>query len=158
MGLTRFESRKKQIEAESFYLQGMAKDAIAKEIGINDKTIDRWESALNWKERRKIVDDEISRKLAENATEVKERHLKIIKATQIKYVQSLQDPDYELNASAVPKFMALEKEWIQPKEDNRILNITNNQITQTTHINQWVDLVKKAKGKSWMKSENQLNL
>lgn len=156
MGLTRLESRKKQIEAEFLYLQGMANDAIAREIHVNDKTIDRWQNALNWKERKRLIDEQIALKLAETATEVKERHLKIIKATQMKYVQNLQNPDYELNASAVPKFMALEKDWVSPSPETRSINFTQNNINQSIHINQWIELIKKAKQKPWTKSENQL--
>lgn len=154
--LTKLQSRKKQIEAESLYMQGMAKDAIAKEIHVADLTLDRWEKALSWKDRRKLVDEEISRKISASVVETKERHIKISRAIQAIFAQQINDK--KVAVGDVIRSMQHEKDWIEPSNYNPIINLKNNtQINVDANIHQLVELVEKAQNKTW-KSKNPLPL
>lgn len=146
---TRYEMRKKQLEAERLYLEGMAKDRIAEIIKVSDRTLDRWEIGLDWKEKRKIVDKRVSDNLQDNVVEMKTRHLKIIRGTLGRYAEKLNKNEVKVTSAEAVKMLEYEKELLEPKQH------TFNLIKQeNTQINLGNEAVSRIRERIW-KLQNQ---
>lgn len=151
--------RQKQLEAQMLFLMDMPIDQIAKKVGVHDVTVNRWASGMGWREARKQIAEQVTKKMQEAVTEMKERHLKLSKAIQIKGVQTLQKEDSEVRPTEMLLAMKHEKEMVQPTEYKQLnfykneTNIQNNQLNINESIH---DLIEKAKQKAWKKQSSSI--
>jgi transposase-like protein len=113
---TKQEQEEKKKEALKLYLQGMAKDAIARQVDIADKTINNWAKQGNWDElyakTEKIVTDEL---VIDVAAE-KIRSLKIIKNIESIYMKQLTaDIKPNIKTSEFAQIQKAKWEILMPK-------------------------------------------
>ena len=97
--------------AKMLYADGLKFAEIGKKVGVHERTIARWADKYNFKEFRQKVED----KLSETVAEMKERHIKIVKATIAKYIDNLRNDEIKISANEAAKMMQHELEIHIPK-------------------------------------------
>lgn len=150
--------RQKQLEAQMLYFMGQSQDSIGKKVGVHEGTITRWKQALGWEQARKHIDEQVSKKIQETVTEMKERHVKISRGIVAKALHQLQEDKMKLSAGDIIQALKHEKEMIQPteyKSYNLIKNETNIQNNTQVTVNESIhDLIEKARNKKWITQDN----
>ena len=109
------EREKKEKEARGLFANGMAMDRISKEIEVSDRTLTRWRKKYKWDDFKKEVDKKVSENLLETVSEMKERHIKIVKVSLGKFLENLKKDKIKVSASEAAKMLQHELDLRIPK-------------------------------------------
>ena len=110
------EREKLEKEARAMYAQRMSLYNIAKKLNVATRTLGRWKEKYKWDSFVAEVDKKVSENLLESVSEMKSRHIKIIKATIAKYIDGIMSGDTKVSASEAAKMLQHELELISPKQ------------------------------------------
>ena len=144
--------RQKQLQAQIMFFMDVPIDQIAKKLEVHDMTINRWARRMGWRDARKQINEQVSLRIKETVTEMKERQVKITKDIVTKGIKQLNEDKMKINAGDIISAMKHEKEMVEPtqyKSYNLIKNETNIQNTQVNINKSVYDLIKEAKEKRW---------
>jgi len=116
-----------QKKALAMYLTGMSKTEVSERCIVSFSTIQRWERALGWKDKLKEVESKIDQEVVDSAIEMKERHIKIIRATIAKYIDNLRSKDFKVSAAEARQMLEHEMKIVMPQATQNTLNMSYTQ-------------------------------
>jgi len=105
----------KRTEALNLYLRGKSRDEIARRFKVSDRTIDRWARIGKWKQTLDEINQKAVEGISMDVAKEKERTLKLIKATEAKYAEQLQNNLIEVNAGNFAQLQRVKWEILMPK-------------------------------------------
>ena len=116
MGLTKKQSEKLRTKAYGMYLNNESTHSIAKQIGVDRKTVDRWVKKYNWKDDLEDTKEKVIQMVGINVLEQQERSLKLINALESKFAQKLQNGDLDgYNISSFAQLQRVKHDIITPR-------------------------------------------
>jgi transposase-like protein len=126
---------KQKLECREDFMRGVTISRIAKEHNLSKGTIWIWADEGNWEEEREKLIEELKRKSDISIIEEKERSLKLIRATEAKYVEELKTS--EGMPKSCPAFAQLQRvkwEILMPKSSYQYNFIKSEQTNNAYKI------------------------
>ena len=96
--MTKYNS-KFQDKAYGLFVQGMPLTQIAKELGINRKTIKHWSVRSTWEIRKRIIDKEAGQLRDINLTKIKAEGIQVFQQAMHQFAKKLKDEKIKIKPS-----------------------------------------------------------
>jgi len=123
------QKEKLEKEARALYAQGMALDNIAKTVKISRRTVYRWRKVYKWDQFKAQIDKKVDTKLQETVTEMKERHVQIVKATLARYIELLRSREINISAGEAARMLQHELDLRIPRTISQFNFMQQNKAT-----------------------------
>jgi transposase len=123
------QKEKLEREARALYAQGMAMEKVAKTIQISPRTVYRWRKVYKWDTFKAQIDKKVDTKLQETVTEMKERHVQIVKATLARYIELLRSKDLHVSAGEATRMLQHELDLRIPRTISQFNFMQQNKAT-----------------------------
>ena len=121
--MTKYNSKFKD-KAYGLFVQGMPLTQIAKELGVNRKTINYWSRRSNWEIRKKIIDKQAGQLRDINLTKIKAEGIQVFQQAIHQFAKKLKDEKIDIKPSDA---LAIHKHLLhmfeKPKEDEEDENL-----------------------------------
>lgn len=133
--MSKIEWKQKHLKAFKMYLKGESMQEIARDLDINPATIYRWEIRGQWKEHLDKQTTELMKKINSEILDEKERSLKLIKAAESYWAQSLQSGKLKAGFADLAQLQRIKWDIISPRNTMQFNFMKNEtQINEPTYV------------------------